>query len=77
MKIFLAVIAVINVTHNYRTAESIYHVPNRKIIQLAKILESTQEQRDTPLVESYNQKQIFRWVSNHPNLTIFQGHGYT
>ena len=37
------------------TAATRYHVPNRKILQVAITLESTQEERDTNLVEYYNQ----------------------
>ena len=68
---------VINGTHTHCTDAKIYHVPNRNILQVSTTLESIQEQWDNPLVESYNQQQIFLWVINHLNLPSVQGHGYT
>ena len=54
-----AVMYVIHGMYTPHTAATRYHVPNRKILQVATTPESIQEQRDTPLVESYNQQQIF------------------
>ena len=64
-------------TYTPRTAATEYHVPNRKILQVATTLQPIQEQRDIPLVESYNQQQIFRLVRTNLNLPSVQGHGYT
>ena len=60
-----------------RTAVTRSHVYNRKIIEVATTLESILEQRDTPLVEYYNQQQIFIRVINHTSLLSVKGHGYT
>ena len=60
-----------------RTSATRYHVPNRKILQVATTLESTQEKGETLLVEYYNQQQIFIWVINNINILSVQGNGYT
>ena len=57
--------AVMYVVHGSDTpcaAASRYSVSNRKILDIATKLRSVQEEQDTPLVESNNQQQIFRWV---------------
>ena len=72
-----AVIYVIHGKYTPFTDETRYHVPNRNTLQVKTTLESIQEQQDNHLLESYNQKQIFRWFRNHLKLTSIQGHGYT
>ena len=57
-----AVIYVFHGSDNPCAAASIYSVSNRKILDIATKLGSVQEEHDTPLVESDNQQQIFRWV---------------
>ena len=59
-----------------RTYATRYNLPNRKILQVETTLEFMQEQQDTPLVESYNQQQIFRRVRNHINIPSVHGQGY-
>ena len=71
------VISFIHVMYTPRTAATRYHVPNRNILQVSTTLEYIQEQWDTPLLESYNEKQIFRWVRNNLNLRSVQVSGYT
>ena len=68
--------SVIQETYNPDSAATRYHVTSRKFLQLATTLEYLQEQRNTPLVETYNQQQIFIWVKNHINLLLVQGQGY-
>ena len=46
-------------------ASPLYKVPYRKILHVTIALESIQEQRFTPLVESDNQQQIYRWVRKY------------
>ena len=41
-------------------ATSIYHGPNIQILEVVITFKSTQEERDTHLVESHNEKQIYR-----------------
>ena len=48
-----------------------------KILQVATTLQSIQEQRGTPLVETYNKQLIFKWVINNLNLPLVQGQVYT
>ena len=50
--LFTAVIYVVHVSDTPRAAVSRYSVTDRNILQVATTLESTHEQRDTPLVES-------------------------
>ena len=47
------------------------------ILEIATKLESVQEERDTPLVESDNQQQIYIWVRTNLNLPFVQGQTYT
>ena len=49
------------------------YICSSNILQVETTLESKQKQRDTPLVETYNQKQIFGWFRNHLNLALVQG----
>ena len=72
-----AVMSVVHGDFTHRTALTRYNFLNRKILQIATTLKSTQEQQDTPLAESYNQQQIFRLVIDNLNLPSFQGQGYT
>ena len=74
--LFYDVMSIIHGDYNPCTAATAYHVPNRKIIQLETTLDYIQLQQDTPLVETYNQQEIFRWVRNHLNLPLDQGQGY-
>ena len=57
-----AVMYVVHGSDNPCAAASRYSVSNRKILDIATKLGSVQEEQDTPLVESDNQQQIFRWV---------------
>ena len=61
------------------TAASRYIVSNRKIIEIAIILESVKEERDTPLVESDKQQYIYIyiWVITNLKLPSVQGQTYT
>ena len=59
------------------TAATRYHVPNMKILQVETTLKLTQEDQDTPLVESYNQQQISIWLKNNLNLPLVQVQVYT
>ena len=54
-----------------------YSVPNRKIPEVAITLESFQEGRDTPLVESHHQQHIYRWFRSHFRLPSLQRQVYT
>ena len=56
-----------------RQTSSSYKVPYRKILNVTTALESTQEQRVTPLVENDNQQQIYRWFRNYLLLTPGRG----
>ena len=40
-----------------------YHVTNRNFLQVATTLEYIQEERETPLIELYNQQQIYIYGS--------------
>ena len=55
-------------------ASSFYKVPYRSIMNVTTALESTQEQRVTPLVENDNQQQIYRWARKHLLLPSGRGH---
>ena len=57
-----------------RQASSFYKVPYRSIMNVTIALESTQEQRVTPLVENDNQQQIYRWARK--NLLLPSGRGH-
>ena len=59
-------------TSTPRAAASGYHVTNKNIIEVASKLQPMKEQWDTPLVEYYNQKQIYRWVRPHLRLPLVQ-----
>ena len=50
--IFNAAMSIAHGTSNYRVAASRYRVSDRKILEAAMKLESTQEERDTPLTDS-------------------------
>ena len=69
--------SAIHGTYTPHTASKRHHYPNRKIFQVSTTMEYIQEQRDTPLVESYNQQHIFIWVRNNLNLPSVQGQRYT
>ena len=75
--IFKALIPLVQRSDTPRAASSRYSVLNGGVPQVVTILESTQEQRETPLIESYNQQQIFIWVRNNLKNPSVQGHGYT
>ena len=75
--IFNSIISVVHLTFTPFTAVTRYIFPNKKILQVATKPEYIQEQWNTPLVESYNQQQIFRWVRNHLNLPLVQQQEYT
>ena len=75
--IFTALMSIIHGMSTPCTSAKKYYVPNRKTLEVSTTLEPTQEQWDTPLVESYNKQHIFRWVRNRLNLPSVQGHGYT
>ena len=49
---------------------------DRKILEIEIKLESVQEERDTPLVESYNQQQIYIWVRTKLSLPSVRGQTY-
>ena len=69
--------SVVHVSDTPCASVSRYSVSNRKIIEVEIKLESAQEERDSSLVESESQQQIFIWVRNNINLPLGQGHGYT
>ena len=60
--ILKAVMYVVNGSDTPCAAASRYSVSNGKILDIATKLGSVQEEQETPLVESDNQQQIFRWV---------------
>ena len=74
--ILKALIFVVHRADTPHSAASRYSVLNRKILDLAIKLEFVQEEQDTPLLESDNQQQIFRWVRNNINLPLVQGQRY-
>ena len=57
-----AVIYVVHGLDTPRADASRYSVSNRNILEIEIKLESTQEERDTPLVEHENQQHIYIWV---------------
>ena len=63
-----SVISVVHGPENPCSDASRYSVSNRNIIDVSIKSESVQEEWYKPLVEFYNQQQIFRWVRNHLNL---------
>ena len=73
--IFNTVISVVHRTFTHQTDATIYNVAHRKILQVAISLEFILEQRYIPLVESYNQQHIFRWVRNNLNIISVQFQG--
>ena len=44
------------------------------MIELAIKTKYVKEERDTPLVESYNQQHVFIWARNNLNLSLGQVH---
>ena len=58
-----------------------YHSETRvttyKLTSMLTILESVQEERDTPLLESYNKQQIYRWVRYHLCIPYIKHQLYT
>ena len=75
--LFNSVIYVARGTRTPRTAAYRCHVPNRKILEVAIKLESIQEKCDAPLVESYNQQHVSRWIRYHFRLPLVQRRLYT
>ena len=71
-----AVMYVVHISDTPRAAASRCSVSNRKIIEIAIKLEYVKEERDTPLVESENQQQIYIWFITNPNLPSVQGQTY-
>ena len=49
----------------------------RKILEISSKLESIQEERDIPSVESDNQQNIYRWIRTNINIPSVQGQKYT
>ena len=68
--ILKAVMYVVHGSDTHHAAASRYSISNMKILDISIKLESIQEEQDTPLVESDNQQQIFRWVINNLNLPL-------
>ena len=56
---------VVKVKSVSRAAASRYHVSNKKVIEVAFTFQSTQQGRETSLIEYYNQRQVSRWVIYH------------
>ena len=71
------VISVVRGSDTPRNAASRYNVSNSKILGIPIKLESIQEERDTTLVESDNQQQIYGGFRTNLNLPSVQGQIYT
>ena len=69
-----AVISTLSRKISTRQDSSFYKVPYKTIINVTTVLESIQEQRVTPMVENYNQQQIYRWVRKYLLLLLDRGY---